>query len=461
MSLQKRIENATSVDHLLDWVQPDRTEFHDRPCEVSKVPPEIVSEIFCHCLPPRNLIKPLPGETPLLLGQISRRWRTIALSTPTLWTAICLIDPHSEGICSLLEVWLSRARGGPLSINLQWVEHDSWDTMSAVCGVIGPFASQLETLWLSMVYPKFVRLPFLRGQLPSLKQLNLNVTPFAGSGDLQDMTVFAEAPLLDTVILQQDLIIPLPWTQLKHLSLLNMDWDVCLRRMQRAVNLTNCNLVPPMEPAPTRPPSTHLISLVSLHLLSELENGVALSALTLPALRDLTVKIRADDIQDFLQFLTRNSTRLRLLRLTTDLDEGFVHECLHHESVASVEELEFTFDNAFPTSSVFRLLHNPEFLPYLRCLSIREWGMHSPPTPNYAALLLDVLYVGAASRPHFKTFSLETKHELPIPDAVKLQGLLDQGMSITIEAIEGIDDEARRGMWTLAELEDLQFEDQM
>ncbi|KAJ6630351.1 hypothetical protein B0H10DRAFT_1649973, partial [Mycena sp. CBHHK59/15] len=50
------------------------------------LPLEITSEIFSHCLPPNILmVEPSTSAAPLLLTEICRTWRTIALSTPGLW----------------------------------------------------------------------------------------------------------------------------------------------------------------------------------------------------------------------------------------------------------------------------------------------------------------------------------------------------------------------------------------
>ncbi|KAJ7487102.1 hypothetical protein FB451DRAFT_1127328 [Mycena latifolia] len=72
-----------------------------------------MSEIFWFCLPSRP--GPLTREAPLLLGNICKEWRNVALSTPQLWKYIHLDEPRSEGICLLLETWLTRGRGCPLS----------------------------------------------------------------------------------------------------------------------------------------------------------------------------------------------------------------------------------------------------------------------------------------------------------------------------------------------------------
>jgi hypothetical protein len=67
---------------------------------VLTLPNEIVSEIFLHTLP-SALSDHCPSSTqgPLLLGQICRKWREIALFTPALWSNIALtldnVEAHS------------------------------------------------------------------------------------------------------------------------------------------------------------------------------------------------------------------------------------------------------------------------------------------------------------------------------------------------------------------------------
>ncbi|KAJ6531126.1 hypothetical protein B0H19DRAFT_967132, partial [Mycena capillaripes] len=52
---------------------------------VLRLPPELTSEIFLFCLPDSEFNVPNSTTAPLLLCQIFRRWRDIALATPGLW----------------------------------------------------------------------------------------------------------------------------------------------------------------------------------------------------------------------------------------------------------------------------------------------------------------------------------------------------------------------------------------
>ncbi|KAJ3812703.1 hypothetical protein EV368DRAFT_21449, partial [Lentinula lateritia] len=54
-----------------------------------KLPLELVSEIFVHCLEPVSCpsyrLYDQSSGMPFVLSQVCRQWRTVALSTPALW----------------------------------------------------------------------------------------------------------------------------------------------------------------------------------------------------------------------------------------------------------------------------------------------------------------------------------------------------------------------------------------
>ena len=46
-----------------------------------RAPPEVLTKIFLYCCPPETM-----SFVPLVLCAVSRGWRAVALSTPSLWT---------------------------------------------------------------------------------------------------------------------------------------------------------------------------------------------------------------------------------------------------------------------------------------------------------------------------------------------------------------------------------------
>ncbi|KAL0068401.1 hypothetical protein AAF712_004479 [Marasmius tenuissimus] len=98
---------------------------------IRRLPPEVLSEIFVHCLQDkdRNPTRSVT-EAPLLLTFVCRRWREIALSTARLWRGIHIYFPsvtkrHEQRFKEIAErrsegvkAWLSRSGSLPLSISL-------------------------------------------------------------------------------------------------------------------------------------------------------------------------------------------------------------------------------------------------------------------------------------------------------------------------------------------------------
>ncbi|KAJ7621538.1 hypothetical protein DFH06DRAFT_1009929, partial [Mycena polygramma] len=50
---------------------------------ISTLPPETMSQIFSHCIPP--LASSECSAPPMLLLHVCRKWRVIAATTPSLW----------------------------------------------------------------------------------------------------------------------------------------------------------------------------------------------------------------------------------------------------------------------------------------------------------------------------------------------------------------------------------------
>ncbi|KAJ7643396.1 hypothetical protein DFH06DRAFT_598683 [Mycena polygramma] len=83
-----------------------------------RMPPEVLSEIFCWTLPPaRNVgLHPRVGvsHSPWVLTHISSRWRAIALSNPSLWSLVAIVytadtDPSLYSL-PMVETQVARAQ---------------------------------------------------------------------------------------------------------------------------------------------------------------------------------------------------------------------------------------------------------------------------------------------------------------------------------------------------------------
>ncbi|KAJ7787108.1 hypothetical protein B0H14DRAFT_3893292 [Mycena olivaceomarginata] len=98
---------------------------------VARLPLEISSEIFLQTLGPSPL-KPGARHVPMLPLNFWNGWTTIALSTPTLWTAIRIDFARTNGLIQALPLWFERGRNRPVSLSL----HGKFSTFDGVSPTI-------------------------------------------------------------------------------------------------------------------------------------------------------------------------------------------------------------------------------------------------------------------------------------------------------------------------------------
>jgi len=117
LEIQQRIEELRP---LLDRHRALRTEWNSTHDIISRIPQEIVSEIFQHCkgnqFEDESLFHDPETKEIMKLGTVCQRWRQIAWSTPHLWTEIRIHRPKE--ITSLQE-WISRSGCLPLLISIR------------------------------------------------------------------------------------------------------------------------------------------------------------------------------------------------------------------------------------------------------------------------------------------------------------------------------------------------------
>ncbi|KAJ7045096.1 hypothetical protein C8F04DRAFT_1343637 [Mycena alexandri] len=155
---------------------------------VLSLPPEIVSHIFAECLPCRpvdgSLDRDVPSAmlAPLLLLQICRTWREIALSTPHLWHYLHLISVPESTYKSI------RMRQGVGTFK------------GAIGSVLLVFASRLRSISLHLAREEYEGLSDI-GPFPILENLTISF-PWYDAG-LDHMKLFSTAPLLRHVFYKE------------------------------------------------------------------------------------------------------------------------------------------------------------------------------------------------------------------------------------------------------------------
>ncbi|KAJ7491133.1 hypothetical protein FB451DRAFT_1222156 [Mycena latifolia] len=372
----------------------------------SPLPFEIMSEIFFQCLPlpPDTDIGPDKSQAPLLLGRICSVWRDIALTTPILWASLSIHNTDTAGSALLADLWLSRARGYPLSIHVD--DQEEGETVitpnrEMFFQTICRYSLQWRDVALSVPLSALPLLQ-LEGPLPQLERLvigsSVSVAP------IQSITVFDDAPLLREVHLTLDDMgsvqpwtIVLPWEQLTSFTGRLLSFDECLYILRDASSLIEGNFYDCIGGRPGVDMLPPLPLITKLRLEGNVPDTLTniLQCLTLPSLEFLELRtpqgyaapenfmVNSIALGGLLSFLSRSSCPLREFRLTASwtLPER-LFQCL--SAMPALEVLHMTwFSNSEFSTEILKRLHSSfNLLPRLRSLSVHYTTVAGVPYNN-------------------------------------------------------------------------------
>jgi hypothetical protein len=240
------------LHHSLDLLQQEKDSLQDRldayTYPVMTLPNEITSEIFVRFIPAYPKCPPLRGpHSPLLLGQICRKWREIAVSTPALWRAVALFfrleAPHEQKL-RVLETFFNRSGAQPLSITLYSGQVGRSRIVPALTETLHSYSLRCQHLKLT-TYLDALR--SIDGSFPLLRSLTIDVF-FEGlaESDSAVTLAFNQAPLLQNVSIGSydgfyfDI---LPWRQLTVLVVRGILVVESARILKETVNLVHCKFM--------------------------------------------------------------------------------------------------------------------------------------------------------------------------------------------------------------------------
>ncbi|KAJ6615630.1 hypothetical protein B0H10DRAFT_57672 [Mycena sp. CBHHK59/15] len=325
--------DRTSVRRRQRQQQTHALETHDiiHPGPILTLPQEIYSEIFVHCVSEIWIPKLYSSDidAPMSLLNVCRKWRSIALATPALWTTFVvnldrlrLSSAAAGDFEKHLETWCSRARSLPLS--LSFVGHVTKKIgTDRLSGTITPYLSKVRFLKLEITVDDFFKLRVSKASL--LQTLNLGAGKVYNKSEGPEpgaVTVSESFPVLRTLILNEGTIPPhrsIPWHQLTTLIVTeDLSIDDCLQVLRWAPSLVECEFrtYATEDEDDTAYPVSHA-RLTSL-LLGDCAH--LLLFLTLPALRVLQLQDMDDETDAcVVPFLARSAPPLRkfLLRENT------------------------------------------------------------------------------------------------------------------------------------------------
>jgi hypothetical protein len=347
---------------------------------VARLPPEISSDIFLHCLSPVPALDLPPsdargGPDPYLILLLTvcnlNAWTTMALSTPDLWTAIDIIFPCAEGFPEILETWLQRARNRPLSISLRGNFDDP--SVPVIYAIIWKHGQQLRSLEICADTEN--------EDTENEEEHGIGyVDLFLGmlkSGPLPLLQTLAIRGLLD----ESGLLGPLR----------EFSGPQILELLSLAPNLMECifhdvDCVSDLDPRPKNLilPNLRRLSFGPRTTIPSGDDGI-LRCLSVPRLEALSVSLSNLSANDLISFLERSSPPLQEL-VISDVS-GLIHDIRFRDCLRLLPSLQ-RFEVWWPSNDLMRQLSaalEDSFLPKLRDLNIHNLSQlqHSftPSTP--------------------------------------------------------------------------------
>ncbi|KAF7338176.1 F-box domain-containing protein [Mycena venus] len=180
---------------------------------VRRVPPEILCQIFMASILSQDF------RTRWNLVHVCRKWRTVALSLPALWSCVII---HSRSTAHKIEAQLAWSDEAPLDVVLSNI----WDDSTAhLLNLITDQSLRWRTARLGTVSQMFKRLESIHNRIPMLQELRILCLDLNSLPRLCD--IFAQAPKLHTAFVEinylpwndpSDAMLPLPFHQLRGYS---------------------------------------------------------------------------------------------------------------------------------------------------------------------------------------------------------------------------------------------------
>ncbi|KAF7312954.1 hypothetical protein MKEN_00980000 [Mycena kentingensis (nom. inval.)] len=360
-----------------------------------KLAVEIIQTVFRQTLP--ELPTPDPSQSPLLLTQISRRWRMVAVDTSSLWTCCVFGGPTAAtttrrktlppGISHInaLDLWLQRSGTRPLQYTVySRASQPDINEPQAVLNALLAHSNRWKAMQLT--FPREVLRSLERHSYPMLKNLRLNcfARRFAPQGDETIAIPAAAAPRLRALSVSglRAEQIEMPWGQLEDLSFSGWTLDAILDALRPCGAGKLRSFVGTWSVFGGTPTDGNVLPPLARLEFLRLTTQDILPALTLPGLRHLhllgVTRRRPAPLDALTQFILRSRCEATLQSLTIGKHVGIVPaEQLYAllRLLPSLLHLNFKFDHDYPSGLEIMagVLADTSYVPELGTLLLRSW----------------------------------------------------------------------------------------
>ncbi|KAJ7605587.1 hypothetical protein FB45DRAFT_373130 [Roridomyces roridus] len=345
------------------------------PSPVTRIPPEILGEIFLWSLPP---VSEAPvredfdiDESPWVLTHVCSRWRAAAASTPALWSLIVIDFRFYDHPLAAVKLQIQRSRA--LKVHFFGSHKNDAAPQIQMFQCLSEHSARWEELRLILTEDLLPLLPALRDRMPLLRKLGIywedgSEKDDADSDDSEEESEESEESVdcFETTVSLVDVSLgcsrvssfDLP----RHLTSYraSASWDIHRQILSQASELVVAVIyvADVVEWTETELDDSEIIDLPQLQCLyvSDVE---ILAHLRMPVLEQITMNIqeslicRIEDLPALHRFLAHSSDTVRRLCLQ-GLPQKTVAEAIL-KAYPLLEELAFIFDdgedNVYETAS--------------------------------------------------------------------------------------------------------------
>nr|GAT45220.1 predicted protein [Mycena chlorophos] len=337
---------------------------------VLKLPVEITSLIFAHCVP-QNALNCTLWRAAVVLSSVCRHWHAVALATAELWTSIPLeIDRHRpKKTAKGVKLWMARSKTQPLALRLSPVSDPGdmfsdqadawWDKVYDFEEYLLPVVLLHRARWqhLEVSVPLSVLRRACNADIKPLPELtHLSLAPMQeaerwDSADSQEsVSLFKMAPKLQSLHLTVENTTDFQWIERIAMPYLQLTTFIgtgftpseCLAMLRLMPNLVHCAFSVSARDSDyddERLPMEHLKTLQLCSAAPTARPQSILEELTLPRLEALSVGRDDGRVLSWVlvHLIERSACTIRFFSCE-ELNPEDVPECL--DALPNIETLE-------------------------------------------------------------------------------------------------------------------------
>ncbi|KAG2032892.1 hypothetical protein BDR03DRAFT_731357 [Suillus americanus] len=286
-----------------------------------RLPAEVLSQIFAHCLPNERCLSPASKAAPMLLTRVCRRWREVAVDMSSLWQGL-YVDKDWQRAAFCYESWLKRSRGRPLSLGLKCYG-GNWTELRSL---LQPYINQVSSLTLSLDFLHHAQSEVMVSDFLALEKLNICLNSNSVACVVQSIsqppsTLRSLAVTVQFFNVEYATAFNPAWTHLTNIHI-DLDEPSAFPLLLRCPSLSSLTIFTYFTAMEALEPFTHT-QLQSLWIISDdsydddTEYLNLFDTLSLPNLRSLEVcDVYSFPHEEFKAFLTRSKCPLEILALS-------------------------------------------------------------------------------------------------------------------------------------------------